>query len=528
MRVRALLVLAVVLLALYAASLVLFVAPRVQSGYVILWLAIGALLISFTLLLLRRRLWIPLARLETGLARVADGDMNAQLAVQGTDELDRLAAHFNEMTRVLRARAEEQGRFAAAGELLSGVAHEVNNPLMAIAALAEMRIDDPDIATGQREEMREILAQARRASKLLRGLLRFVRAAERHITRVDLNNVVRGALDLVSYRFGVDEIELAGRLDPLLPAVEGDPVRLEQVVVNLLSNAIDAMRAVPPPRRLGVDTWSEEGKVFIAVEDSGRGVPADVLPRLFLPFSTTKGRRGTGLGLYVSRQLVREAGGELGLDARPGKGARFVLHLPATASLPEPAPASFTVAPATSAPQRAPPRPPPPPPPPRPETLPSRPVAGATRAPQANGEAAPGATPPVRPASTGTLQGIRVLLVDDEETIRRPLARFLGRRGATVIEAADGEEALSTLKGMEPDIILADLRMPRLGGTELYERLRAAHPALAQRVIFLSGDLTQLEDAGEVISPDRILAKPVELRELEQRLVTFLRGGAPC
>jgi signal transduction histidine kinase/CheY-like chemotaxis protein len=515
MRVRALLILAVVLLALYAAGLVFFVAPRVQSGYVILWLGLGALLITLTLMLLRRRLWTPLARLEAGLARVADGDLNARLAVHGTDELDRLGAHFNEMTRVLRARAEEQGRFAAAGELLAGVAHEVNNPLMAIAALAEMRIDDPGLGPGQREEMREILAQTRRASKLLRGLLRFVRAGDRHIARVDVNEVVRGALDLVSYRFGVDEIELAGRFDPLVPAIEVDPVRLEQVVVNLLSNAIDAMRVVPPPRRLTVDTWTDGGRVLVAVEDTGRGIAADVLPRLFLPFSTTKGRRGTGLGLYVSRQLVREAGGDLALDSRSGKGARFILHLPAAVSS-EPALAPFTTPPRSTPPADA--------------HSPAAPSAPG-RAP-ANGEPVPSGAGQPAPASAGAppaaLQGIRVLLIDDEQAIRRPLARFLSRRGASVVEAADGEEALQILEDTEPDIILADLRMPRLGGAELHARLRNRSPALADRVLFLSGDLTQLEDAADAISRDRILAKPVELRELEHRLLTFLHRRTAC
>jgi DNA-binding response OmpR family regulator len=121
-----------------------------------------------------------------------------------------------------------------------------------------------------------------------------------------------------------------------------------------------------------------------------------------------------------------------------------------------------------------------------------------------------------------------VLLIDDEEAIRRPLARFLGRRGATVVEAADGEEALATLERTEPDIILADLRMPRLGGSELYARLRDTAPMLAERVLFFSGDLTQLEHAGSVISRDRILAKPMELRELEDRLLTFLQRGTAC
>src|SRR5690349_11871016 len=148
----------------------------------------------------------PPHELETGLARVADGDLSVGIPVRGSDELGRVAEHFNAMTRILRDRAEEQGRFAAAGELLAGVAHEVNNPLMAIAAHAENRLADPSLTDEPRNEMSQILRQARRAAKLLRGLLRFVRVTEREVTRVNLNDVVRGALDLLSFKFGLDDI----------------------------------------------------------------------------------------------------------------------------------------------------------------------------------------------------------------------------------------------------------------------------------------------------------------------------------
>src|SRR2546423_6408246 len=141
--------------------------------------------------ILNRRVWRPLKALRIGIQRVADGDLTTEVTVQGKSELAEVTAHFNHMTRVLRDRAEEQGRFAAAGELLSGVAHEVNNPLMAIAAHAENRLADPTIEGEQRSEMTQILRQARRATKLLRGLLRFVRATERELTRVTLNDVGR-------------------------------------------------------------------------------------------------------------------------------------------------------------------------------------------------------------------------------------------------------------------------------------------------------------------------------------------------
>src|SRR5712691_6631712 len=390
------------------------------------------------------------------------------------------------MTRVLRHRAEEQGRFAAAGELLAGVAHEVSNPLMAIAAHAENRLADPGVTPDQREEMQQVLRQAQRATKLLRGLLRFVRASERHVASVNLNDVVRSALDVVSYRFGVDEITVDGRLDPHLSPVRADAIRLEQVVVNLLANAIDVLRAVKPPRRLTVDSSGDQGDVCVAVADNGPGVAPEVVDRLFRPFVTTKGHRGTGLGLYMSRQIAREAGGDVTLVPQPdGGGARFLLRLPSAVG--------YGVAPEEAG-------------------------APADR----DGGAGAGGAPRAR-----RLAGLRILIVDDEAAIRRPMAKFLGRRGAQVYEAEDGAGALEWLQGQTADVILVDLRMPRMSGTELFAALEAAQPELAARVLFLSGDVAQLAEPGNTPVPrERVLVKPVELADLEARVAAFVAGRA--
>jgi CheY-like chemotaxis protein len=390
------------------------------------------------------------------------------------------------MTRVLRDRAEEQGRFAAAGELLGGVAHEVNNPLMAIASHAELRLADAKLTAEQRNEMQSILRQAQRAAKLLRGLLRFVRAGEKRTAAVNLNDVVRSAIDLVSYRFSIDEITIEGRLDPELPTVVADANRMEQVIVNLLSNALDALRGVKPPRRLIVDSFTDDtgGKVCVTVTDNGPGVASEIAGRLFRPFASTKGMRGTGLGLYISRQLVREAEGELDVVKHDGPGARFMVWLPSAR-----------------------------------QAVPTAPVA----MPQA---ATPEASAPASPKLS--LEGIRVLLVDDEELIRRPMARFLSKRGAEIKEAGDGLAALERLnEGYDPQVILADLRMPKMDGAEFYHRLQQERPPLAERVLFLSGDITHLAGRGLAEVPrDRVLVKPVELAELERRIAAFVREKA--
>jgi signal transduction histidine kinase/CheY-like chemotaxis protein len=468
----------------YGAALTLALTGRLGTAPAIAVVTIGAILFPAAWLLVRRRLWTPFSALERGIQRVSEGDLSTQVPVVRGDELGTVSSHFNHMTRVLRDRAEEQGRFAAAGELLGGVAHEVNNPLMAIASHAELRLADDTLSAEQRNEMQSILRQAQRAAKLLRGLLRFVRAGEKRSTTVNLNDVVRTAIDLVSYRFGIDEITLEGRLDAELPPVVGDANRLEQVVVNLLSNALDALRTVKPPRRLIVDSYTDDtgAKVCVTVSDNGPGVAPEIADRLFRPFASTKGVRGTGLGLYISRQLVREAEGELDLVTLPEPGARFLMWLPS---------------------------------------------AGAA-VPRAPVETPQPAAPRASPAPGLSLAGIRILLLDDEELVRRPMMRFLSTRGAELREAGDGVAAFEQLgTGFQPDVILADLRMPKMDGAEFYQRLQQLRPTLAERVLFLSGDITQLAGRGLADVPrERVLVKPVELAELEQRITAFVREKA--
>src|SRR5882762_830443 len=400
-RLRGLTVVVILAAMIYGAAVTLALTGDLGSATAVVVVIVGAVLVPVALLIVRRRMWIPLTALERGITQIAEGDLSIQVPVAHDDELGDVTTHFNHMTRVLRDRAEEQGRFAAAGELLGGVAHEVNNPLMAIASHAELRLADPTLPAEQRNEMQNILRQAQRAAKLLRGLLRFVRAGEKRAATVNMNDVVRSALDLVSYRFTIDEISIGGRLNPELPTVIGDANRLEQVIVNLLSNALDLLRSVKPPRHLNVDSFIDDtgGRVCVTVSDNGPGVASEILQRLFRPFASTKGIRGTGLGLYISRQLVREAEGELDLvkGSAPrgaGGGASFLVWLPSTR-----------------------------------EAVPTAPVV------------VPQAAPAPAPAAAKSLAGIRVLLVDDEELIRRPMGRFLTKRGAEIRDAGDGEAA---------------------------------------------------------------------------------------
>jgi len=436
------------------------------------WSVSGLVLLGVVVLLIRQRVQRPLLELEAGLREVARGEIHTQVPAHRADEMGRLAALFNETTRVLRERAQQQGRYAAAGELMAGVAHEVNNPLMAIASLAELRLADPGLSPDLRTELDQMRGQARRAAKLLSGLLRFVRPSEAQVGPVDLNAALARALDLLAYRFPVEDVTVERAFDAALPPVRCDAARIEQVFVNLLSNALDALRLVEPPRRLLVRTWTAGDRVYAAVSDNGPGVPDAIRRRLFIPFVSAKSE-GTGLGLYMSRQIVREAAGELVYQPDGARGATFLVRLPAA----EPQPAAARPAPA----------------------------------------------PTARPTP---LAGFAVLVVDDEEAIRRVIALYLERRGARVATAVDGADALDRIAEAVPDLILADLKMPGMSGTALYQAIERDRPELAPRVVFLSGDLTQLMELGEDhgVPPERILAKPIDLAELETRILRVVGG----
>ncbi|MBI4541666.1 MAG: response regulator [Gemmatimonadetes bacterium] len=440
----------------------------------LIWLLVSVVLVLVALRVFRRRLGEPLEALEEGLARVGQGDLGTTLTVRSHDELEALTNHFNQMTRVLRERAERQGLMAAAGDLLAGVAHEVNNPLMAISATVETRLADPSLSAEARGELERIQCEARRAAQLLRGIVKLVRPGPGRVRPIELGGVVRDAWDLVEFRFRADGVE--GRLDlePTLPPVVAEPHKLVQVFINLLSNAHQAVMSVPPPRRIEVRTFVDGDRVAAEVRDNGTGVPEHVRDLIFRPFFSTQPGGRVGVGLYFSRLLAREFGGDL--VHVPGPGAVFRVTLP-------PAPAG----------------------------------AGAEiQAAQAQRAAA--AAPAAR-----SLAGVRILLVDDEPTVRRPIAKFLSLRGAVVREASDGRQALAAVAEEEADVVLADLRMPGMDGLDFYRELRRTKPSLATRVLFLSGDVAQLADVeSDPITEERVIAKPIELLELERRILARL------
>ena len=441
----------------------------------LLWVAGTVAVMAATVRLVRRRIEAPLRSLQRALGEVAEGDLAVQLTPHADDEVGALTAQFNQMTGVLRSRAETQGQMAAASVLLADVAHAVNNPLMSITATVEGHLAEPGLAGPLRRDLEEVLSQARRAGRLVRGIVRFVRPAPAEEGSADVNEVVRESVMLLGVQFAADGVAfgLDLAIDPPRAALGAQ--QLEHVLVALLSNAHEALlRGPADDRRVAVRTRAEDGRIIVEVRDNGPGVPPEIRERLFQPFVSARADGHVGLGLYTARSVAREAGGDLTHEAPPdGRGALFLVSLPAAASAAAPA------APA--------------------------PVARAAG------------------ARTASLAGVRVLLVDDEPAVRQPLGRFLERRGAVVTQAADGAEALEALARGPYGIVVADLRMPGMDGAALYRALRERDPETARRMVFLSGDVSQLGDldAGG-IAASRILPKPVELVEFERFLLQHI------
>lgn len=328
----------------------------------------------------------------------------------------------------------QREKLAAVGQLVSGVAHELNNPLAGVLAFAQLLEAAPGSVEEQREAIRAIHKEAKRAAKIVSNLLLFARERDPERTRTDLNAVLTDALELRRYVLRTQQVEVLTELDPALPAVWADPFQLQQVILNFITNAEYALKGMEHEKQITMRSWFANGRVYASVADNGTGIESAVIDRVFNPFFTTKEvGEGTGLGLSISHGIIRQHGGHIGVESVQGSGATFTIDLP--------------LSPLANA---------------KPEST----IVGGRRS-----------------GASSTF-----LIVDDEHSIRRALVRYLMREGHTVDTAASGEEALARMAGRRYDAILLDLRMPDMAGQRVFEQLRAEDPEHAARVVFATGD----------------------------------------
>ncbi len=243
--------------------------------------------------------------------------------------------------RRLTEQMLQQEKLAAVGQLVSGVAHELNNPLAGVMAFSQLLLMNASLDADSAQYAETINAEARRAAKIVGNLLTFARRHHPERALTDLNQVALDTLELRRYALRVSQIELDVDLDPALPCTWADPFQLQQVMLNLLANAEQALTDWTGERRMALRTSVSDGTITLTVSDTGPGVAPAAMPRVFNPFYTTKPvGQGTGLGLSISDGIVREHGGRIRVVSEPGAGAAFVVELPVVEPPPlEPAPA---------------------------------------------------------------------------------------------------------------------------------------------------------------------------------------------
>ena len=369
----------------------------------------------------------------------------------------------------------QQEKLAAMGFLLASVSHELNNPLSIVMMQADLLREELG-QTPAAERITELSQSAERCVRIVRNFLTLARQNPPQRTAVQLNAVIEEVMTLLAYALRVDNIVVHQHLATDLPTLWADPYQLHQVVLNLVTNAQQALRETAVSRQLTITTHAEATctSVVFEVADTGRGIPVELQARIFEPFFTTKPPGvGTGLGLPLCQGIIESHGGAITVQSQAGHGTVFRVALPVTVM---------------------------------PMTKPSVPF--------------------IEPPASMAMPQMAILVVDDEEGISKALAYLFRRDGHRVETAANGHLALARLQERQYDLILCDLRMPELDGPGLYRALGFHAPHLLPRFIFLTGDTLNPEAQAFFNQTGAVrLNKPfraVDVRRVVQRTLQTL------
>jgi len=390
------------------------------------------------------------------------------VSMENAELYDSLHAEMRKLQE-MQAQLVQAEKLSAVGELVSGVAHELNNPLTAVMGYAELLkadLTDEDA----KKDVEQILRSAERSRRIVRNLLTFARRQKSETRVADINEIVQQAVELQSYQFRMDNVRVELDLAQDLPKTVADPSQLQQVLMNVLLNAQQAIRSVRDSGLVRIATkLVSPDTIQIVISDDGPGIPPEILGRIFDPFFTTKDVGvGTGLGLSICYGIIREHGGRIFADSEPGSGATFTIELPVRrAELPV--------------------------------EVESEPEEEQT--------------------------GLRVLMVEDEVAVAAVLARLLRRRGLQVETVNSGEEALAKLRETQQyDVIISDVKMPTMSGQALWEILSSDYPDLAERVIFITGDTASTETSEFIRQAGQpVLPKPFSTRDLAKAIAGVVK-----
>lgn len=373
----------------------------------------------------------------------------------------------------LELKAQVTSRLASVGEMVAGVAHEINNPLTVVTGYAPLLMDRKDIPEDIQRDLALINDGAQRVAGIIRRLLAFSRQTKPEQKLVGINELIEGALALRAYHLITSNITLTTQLAPDLPPTMADPGQIQQVLLNLIVNAETEMKLAHGKGKLSITTARSDNTIKISVKDDGPGIKPEIMNRIFDPFFTTrKVGQGTGLGLSLCYGIVAEHNGRIYAKSKPGKGATFIVELPIVteAEVPEPA-----------------------------EPI----VEQAEKAAKA-----------------------KIMVIDDEKVIRDLAKRVLGGEGYEVDTVGNADDALKMIESQRYNLILLDIKMPGMHGVELYRHIQKIAKSLARRVIFITGDILSA-DTEKFFAETKVahIDKPFNAVQLKQEVKRVLTRG---
>jgi len=382
--------------------------------------------------------------------------------------------------KLLQQKLIQSEKLSAIGELISGIAHELNNPLTGVMGYSQLLQERKDIDERARESLLKINHLAMRCQKIVQNLLSFARKQKPERKPTNVNDILERTLDLRGYELSVNNIMLARELDRGLPSTIADGHQLQQVFLNLITNAEQAMLEAHGRGVLTIrsKTDAQNNRIVVEIQDDGPGIPEKMLTRIFDPFFTTKEvGKGTGLGLSLAYGIIQEHGGAVYARSRPGEGATFVIELPIIAPFAE----------------------------------------------------VPAATPELAPQALKferQVRGKRALIVDDEQYILDFFVEIFRMFPMEVDTACNGREATEKLMANAYDLVVTDFKMPLMSGRELFQWIRQERPHLAGRTIFITGDTVNAETRSFFEgTASRCIAKPFKIEEIKEVILQTLEGS---